>query len=233
MIDEKDNIHEDDASTSSDSPRADQSLDQPVGDLDEQSQEVTATNQAAQEQLEELEQHNSDALQELERSNQKSLDDLNVTPVEEIEEELPSLQPQAEPELPSILQDLEGVQITKETNELPAVKPAAPQVTAKQEPVDDDFVFSEVSSKKLTAGLCAILLGAFGVHKFVLGYTNEGVMYIVAFIVSFFLAIISCGLLAFLPIIPSVLALIEGVIYLTKPEKEFYDMYIKNKKPWF
>jgi TM2 domain-containing membrane protein YozV len=32
------------------------------------------------------------------------------------------------------------------------------------------------TEKKTTAGICAILLGAIGVHKFVLGYNTEGVI---------------------------------------------------------
>jgi hypothetical protein len=31
---------------------------------------------------------------------------------------------------------------------------------------------SDASGKKIAAGICGILLGAFGVHKFILGYTN-------------------------------------------------------------
>ncbi|MCS6782817.1 MAG: TM2 domain-containing protein [Gloeomargarita sp. SKYBB_i_bin120] len=32
------------------------------------------------------------------------------------------------------------------------------------------------ASKKIVAGVLAIVLGAFGVHKFVLGYTTEGLI---------------------------------------------------------
>jgi hypothetical protein len=31
----------------------------------------------------------------------------------------------------------------------------------------------------------------------------------------------------------SLLGLIEGIIYLTKTDAEFYETYQKNKKPWF
>ena len=33
---------------------------------------------------------------------------------------------------------------------------------------------SEVNSKKVSAGICGILLGALGIHKFILGYRREG-----------------------------------------------------------
>ncbi len=226
MIDEKDNIHEDDALNSSETPRADQPLDQPVGDLDELKQEAADAKQNVEDQLQELEQHNKDALAELENLNQQNLDSLE--PVSEAKQasKLPTLDPVETSDLPPIESQVEEPAVAK--TPAPTHRVAAPTTTD-----DDEFNHAEVSNKKMVAGLCAILLGAFGVHKFVMGYTNEGVIYIVAFIVSFFLAIITCGLLAFLPIIPSVLALIEGIIYLTKSEREFYDTYIKNKKAWF
>lgn len=35
---------------------------------------------------------------------------------------------------------------------------------------------SDTGSKRIAAGVCGILLGSLGVHKFVLGYTKEGVI---------------------------------------------------------
>lgn len=49
--------------------------------------------------------------------------------------------------------------MSEETN-----RPPVPIYTADQK------------SKKLVAGILAILLGAIGVHKFYLGYTKEGVI---------------------------------------------------------
>lgn len=77
---------------------------------------------------------------------------------------------------------------------------------------------SDISSKKLAAGLCGILLGAFGVHKFLLGYTTEGILQI--------LLSCLCG-------IGGLIGLIEGIIYLTKSDEDFYNTYIANKKGWF
>ncbi len=74
-------------------------------------------------------------------------------------------------------------------------------------------------SKKVMAGVLAIILGGFGVHKFVLGYTKEGIIQIV-------LTLISCGAL-------SLIGLIEGIIYLTKSDEEFIETYQNNKKGWF
>ncbi|MFB2739009.1 TM2 domain-containing protein [Umezakia ovalisporum] len=82
---------------------------------------------------------------------------------------------------------------------------------------------SEASSKKLAAGICAILLGALGIHKFILGYTTEG-------LIMLLVSLLTCGLVA--PIV-GVVGLVEGIIYLTKTDEEFSSVYIINKKGWF
>ncbi len=69
------------------------------------------------------------------------------------------------------------------------------------------------------AGLLGILLGGLGIHKFYLGFVKEG-------IIEFVLSVISCGLLG-------VLGFIEGLIYLTKSEENFYQDYIIDRKKWF
>jgi TM2 domain-containing membrane protein YozV len=73
--------------------------------------------------------------------------------------------------------------------------------------------------KKLVAGLCGILLGGFGVHKFILGYTTEGIIQIV-------ITFVTCGA-------GSIVGLIEGIIYLTKSDEDFVRTYIQAKKGWF
>lgn len=75
------------------------------------------------------------------------------------------------------------------------------------------------ADKKLVAGLCGILVGGFGVHKFVLGYTTEGIIQIV-------ITLLTCGA-------GSIIGLIEGIIYLTKSDEEFVRTYIQSKKGWF
>jgi TM2 domain-containing membrane protein YozV len=75
------------------------------------------------------------------------------------------------------------------------------------------------ADKKVPAGICAILLGYLGVHKFILGYTTEG-------IIQLALGVITCGL-------TSIVSIIEGIIYLTKSDEEFVRTYVQNKKGWF
>lgn len=73
------------------------------------------------------------------------------------------------------------------------------------------------AEKKLVAGILALLLGGFGVHKFYLGYTKEGV-------IQLLLSFICVG---------SIIAIIEGIIYLTKSDQEFVDTYVNGRKGWF
>lgn len=79
------------------------------------------------------------------------------------------------------------------------------------------------ADKKIVAGICAILLGAFGVHKFILGYTTEAVIMLI-------ITVVSCGILA---IVPSIIGIVEGIMYLTKSDEEFVRTYIQSKKGWF
>ncbi|MBU3820462.1 TM2 domain-containing protein [Flavobacteriaceae bacterium XHP0103] len=83
------------------------------------------------------------------------------------------------------------------------------------------------NNKKVLAGVLAILLGIFGVHKFVLGYTKEG---IITLVITLILGILTCGMAGW---VMSVIGLIEGIIYLTKSDEEFYKTYQLGKKPWF
>lgn len=89
------------------------------------------------------------------------------------------------------------------------------------------------AEKKLVAGLCGILVGGLGVHKFILGYQQEGFIYLGMLGVGLILTFISCGILGFVLIIPGIMGLIEGIIYLTKSDEDFVNTYIINKKPWF
>lgn len=82
------------------------------------------------------------------------------------------------------------------------------------------------ADNKIAAGICGILLGAFGVHKFILGYKNEGIIMLVTSLVGFLL----CGIPT---AVVSIVGLVEGIIYLTKSDEEFVATYVQNKKGWF
>jgi len=83
------------------------------------------------------------------------------------------------------------------------------------------------ADEKIAAGICGILLGALGIHKFILGYTSEGVIMLV---VSIVVGIFTCGIGAS---VMGIIGLIEGIIYLTKTDDEFVNTYITNKRDWF
>lgn len=63
---------------------------------------------------------------------------------------------------------------------------------------------------KTTAGLLAIFLGSIGIHKFYLGKTGQGILY----------------LLFFWTYIPAIIAFIEGIIYFSSTD---YNFQIKNQ----
>src|ERR1041385_7308137 len=77
--------------------------------------------------------------------------------------------------------------------------------------------------KKLVAGILAILVGSLGVHKFILGYTTEGVIMLLV-------TVLTCGVAG---IVMSIVGIVEGIMYLTKSDEEFVRTYIQNKKGWF
>lgn len=83
------------------------------------------------------------------------------------------------------------------------------------------------ADKKIIAGICGILLGAFGVHKFILGYTTEGVIMLLVGLVG---GIITCGLAT---AVTSVVGIVEGILYLTKSDEDFVRTYLQSKKGWF
>ncbi len=82
------------------------------------------------------------------------------------------------------------------------------------------------AEKKIIAGLCGIFLGSLGVHKFVMGYTTEGVIML---LVTLFGGALTCGASSG---VMTVVGLIEGIIYLTKSDEEFVQTYLQDRKGW-
>ena len=86
---------------------------------------------------------------------------------------------------------------------------------------------TELSNKKLAAGLTGIFLGAFGIHKFILGYNRPALIMLLVTLVG---GVVTCGLASF---VMGVIGLIEGIIYLTKTPEEFRATYVDGVKEWF
>ncbi len=79
------------------------------------------------------------------------------------------------------------------------------------------------ADKKVLAGILGIVFNCLGIHKFVLGYTKEGLIMLLVTILTG-----GIGSLVMGPI-----GLIEGIIYLTKSDSEFASTYVNGKKGWF
>lgn len=67
---------------------------------------------------------------------------------------------------------------------------------------------------KLVAGLLAFCLGGIGIHKFYLGQTMQGILYLL-FAMTF---------------IPTIIAFIEGIYYIAVDEDEFDKKYNNELK---
>jgi len=112
---------------------------------------------------------------------------------------------------------------TKEFQE--EAKSTANEFTKGAKDAYEDLVKKE-NNKKIIAGVLAILFGSLGAHKFILGYNKEGLIMLV-------LTVLGSFLLGMGGLLMAAIGFIEGIIYLTKSDEDFYNTYQKNKKPWF
>lgn len=78
---------------------------------------------------------------------------------------------------------------------------------------------------KIVAALLALFLGWLGVHKFYLGKTNAGIIMLL------------CGTIGWLlvlpPLIISLIAFVEFIIYLVTSDADFEARYITGNRAWF
>ena len=79
------------------------------------------------------------------------------------------------------------------------------------------------ASNKIAAGVCGILLGSLGIHKFILGYTGAG-------LIMLLVTVLTCGIGG---MVTHIIGLIEGIIYLAKSDEEFVRIYVDGRKTWF
>jgi TM2 domain-containing membrane protein YozV len=87
--------------------------------------------------------------------------------------------------------------------------------------------YNPANSNRVAAGVCGILLGGLGVHKFILGMPLAGTIMLVMTLV---VGMLTCGLSAS---VMGLIGLIEGIIYLTKSDEDFHHTYVVNKRQWF
>jgi TM2 domain-containing membrane protein YozV len=79
---------------------------------------------------------------------------------------------------------------------------------------------------RVVVGIVAIFLGGLGIHKFMLGQTMPGVILLLMYTVG-------CLLVGLGPLAAVTIGVIEGIIYLTKTDEQFYQTYVVEKKAWF
>ena len=84
-----------------------------------------------------------------------------------------------------------------------------------------------VTKDHVAAGLLAIFLGVFGVHKFYLGYNTSGFIMLGTSILGGILTLSVASWAIW------VIAIVEGIFYLSKSQTEFEQMYVINKREWF
>lgn len=91
----------------------------------------------------------------------------------------------------------------------------------------------DISGKKIAAGICGILIGTFGVHKFVLGLTGGAVTMLAVSLGCLVLGAFTCGLTWIALPVMHIIGLVEGIIYLSKSDADFYQTYLVQKRQWF
>lgn len=79
----------------------------------------------------------------------------------------------------------------------------------------------------ITAGLLAIFLGIFGIHKFYLGCNQAAFVMLAITVIG---GLVTFGLAV---TVVAVIAAIEGIIYLSKNQTEFNHIYVVNQRDWF
>lgn len=105
----------------------------------------------------------------------------------------------------------------------------AQQQYQQYQPYQQPYYGAQVVQTKdhVAAGLLAIFLGSFGVHKFYLGYNSAGFVMLAVSIVGSLLTLgIAAGVMC-------VIGFIEGIIYLVKSQTDFEQLYVYNKREWF
>lgn len=109
-----------------------------------------------------------------------------------------------------------------------AVPPQQPYYGYQQPYYQQPYAQPVVATKDhVAAGLLAIFLGWLGIHKFYLGYNTSGFVMLGVSILGGILTLsLACWVIW-------VIAIIEGIIYLTKSQSQFEQIYVLNKKEWF
>ena len=134
-----------------------------------------------------------------------------------------------------------------------AARPPALTASAIRSPPASTHVYGQddkntVLTKKLTAGFLALILGLVGAHKFFLGLTIPGCIYLGGWVVLFVIAgvfgsgpdsppktaeTIAETIVGGLAILMFGITIAESITYFTRSVDDFNRMNLKGKRPWF
>lgn len=106
-------------------------------------------------------------------------------------------------------------------------QPQQPGSSYYQAPSQSAYTVTSATKDHVAAGLLAIFFGGFGIHKFYLGYSTQGFIMLAVSILGglFSFGLVTC--------IVWLIGVIEGIIYLTKSQADFEQMYVHSKREWF
>lgn len=113
----------------------------------------------------------------------------------------------------------------------PAVHPSVNQAytgrAERMDPRPNPYAQNVPEKDHIAAALFAIFLGAFGVHKFYMGLTQPGFITLAISIIG---GVFSLGAAC---LVMALIGVVEGIIYLAKPQDKFISEYIVGKRAWF
>lgn len=178
----------------------------------------------AKEMMEEFKEENKDLLEEVKEKSKKFREEAREV-MEDLKEDSKDLEEdvrkgakKAMHKAREIVDDLD--ESTRDFKE--DVKSTAADFKEGAKEAYDDLV-AKKENKRLISGIMALLFGALGIHKFLLGYNKEGFIMLALSLLSF----------GYLMPVMALVGWIEGIIYLTRSDEEFYRTYQLEKKPWF
>ena len=178
----------------------------------------------AKEMMDEFKEENKDLLEEVREKSKKFREEAREV-IEDLREDSKDLEEdvregakKAMHKAKEMVEDLD--ESTKEFQE--DVKSTAADFKEGAREAYDDLV-AKKENKRLLAGILALLFGSLGIHKFLLGYNKEGIIMLALSLLSF----------GYLMPVMALVGWIEGIIYLTRSEEEFYKTYQLEKKAWF
>ena len=87
-------------------------------------------------------------------------------------------------------------------------------------------------SKKIPAGVTGLFLGAFGVHKFVMGFPRAGMTMLAVTAACWFLGLFHFPFAHLVGGAVWLLGVVEGIIYLAKSDTDFYRDYVIRRQEW-